>query len=351
MQEAAPRPPTQPSPAVPPSPPQNTNPYRTIVLGIALLLLVGAGVYAGYRWGTSKQPDETPPAEVLPSRSPSPSPILSPAPMITTPDWKTYTDQKNGFSLQYPGNWKAATVPGTNGNVVFTSPTYVPITSGNVVFDGEAYLLILPNPNNLPIKDLYALFSDTSALWFSRYANETIVTPLPGVKFPLIQEGNEGYKRTEYMLSADRKVISLSYLYTAPQVMNEFTRLVNSVTLQAPDALVFTNNEFGFSFSLPETWRGYAVSSDTGPNMRMVTLTVKSPSPQALPVGTLTIYVFEKSVWNSQGKKPKYIIENATYVFATDPEIPPPDDCVQLDEFQCARRKEIPSILNTFRLK
>ncbi len=320
------------------------------ILGILVVVIISVvGLIIGgiiYYLGTTSRPSST---TILPTPQLTPTPTSSVSP-VQPQEWKTYTDQQNGFSFEYPTDWQVTVLPNMGGNLVLKSPGYVPIVSGQVTHQGEVYVLLTPNPKDLSIKDLYATYNDTSTLWFKNFQYQEITTPLPGVKFPLIQESNINYKRTDYIFKVGKKVVSLAYIYTTPNVMETFVRIATSIKLVTPSLLVYTNTEYGFTFTLPETWRGYVVTSGVAPNVRSVNLTVKSLSPQAIPANLLNIYMFTKEQWGGLGKKPQYITENDKFIFATDPNIPPPNDCAQLDEFQCARSKELPAIISTFRL-
>lgn len=127
--------------------------------------------------------------------------------------------------------------------------------------------------------------------------------------------------------------------------MRVFVRQTPTLT-----SLKYTNEDYGFSMTFPEAWIDYTVSTNPGPNPITVIITVPTVISGSLPVSTLNIYLFTKAEWNSLAKKPQYITENDDFVFATDHYITSASDCVQLDQFQCARAMEIPSIISTLTL-
>jgi len=117
---------------------------KPVALGMRLLALALVAACAG----CSLQVETTP--TPAPAATPTPSPVASPTvtPVATpTPEppaaYKTYTDQVNGFSIEYPADWAAVAPPAavlvvTSGEVcggqqaTFTLSKLESFTSGSV---------------------------------------------------------------------------------------------------------------------------------------------------------------------------------------------------------------------------
>jgi len=107
--------------------------------------------------------------------------------------------------------------------------------------------------------------------------------------------------------------------------------------------LVYKNEEYGFSLTFPETWEGYEVTVHPDG-------TVCFSFDRPLPLCILQLYIRSKDEWNDMkesAKAPAFIGESEEYVFLTDHYS---SECVQMDEFQCERHHEVPSIVETFKL-
>ncbi|MEK7573481.1 MAG: PsbP-related protein [Patescibacteria group bacterium] len=94
---------SQPQPVQPPPPAgKPLIPIKILlaILVILMLIAIGSGTFAMLNSNFTK-----------PSPSPTPAPTSSPTPTISQPtsnipsDWKTYTDQQNTFSFNYPPDW------------------------------------------------------------------------------------------------------------------------------------------------------------------------------------------------------------------------------------------------------
>lgn len=110
-----------------------------------------------------------------------------------------------------------------------------------------------------------------------------------------------------------------------------------------PETLVYTNNTFGFTLPLPETWQGYTVTQHDYERVTNLCFTFVGSAPTCV----LQIDVYSQGNWEALEKVPHdyYLGENDLFVFASGPH---QEACVQLDDFQCARYQEIPAILAGF---
>ena len=113
----------------------------------------------------------------------------------------------------------------------------------------------------------------------------------------------------------------------------------------------YNNDTFGFRLSLPATWAGFEVTEHVStendlPDVGTVCFTFAGSQPLCV----LKIDVWTQAAWNDLQIVPDgyYLAENGRYVFAAGPYH---SECVQLDEFQCERRREVPAILAGFRVE
>lgn len=116
-------------------------------------------------------------------------------------------------------------------------------------------------------------------------------------------------------------------------------------------ALTYRNENFGFQLTLPPTWKGYQTTENIYsighlPDAGSVCFTFDDH----MPLCVLKIDVWTKTAWAAQDWVPDgyYLRENETFVFAAGPY---QSECVQLDEFQCERRQEVPAILAGMRVE
>jgi hypothetical protein len=110
--------------------------------------------------------------------------------------------------------------------------------------------------------------------------------------------------------------------------------------------LAYQNNIFGFTLPLPEAWQGYTVTQNDYEGVTNFCFTFIGSVPTCI----LQIDVYSQVNWENLEKVPDgyYLAENNQFVFAAGPH---QEECVQLDEFQCARYQEIPTILAGFNLE
>lgn len=116
------------------------------------------------------------------------------------------------------------------------------------------------------------------------------------------------------------------------------------------EALTYRNETFGFRLTLPSTWNGFQTTEHTAteehlPDVGSVCFTFVGHPPFCI----LKIDVWSRAEWSKLEMVPDgyYLGENGQVVFAAGPYRP---ECVQLDSFQCQRRREVPSILAGFSL-
>ncbi len=107
-----------------------------------------------------------------------------------------------------------------------------------------------------------------------------------------------------------------------------------------PAPILYRNETYGFQLTLPGTWTGYQTIQDEHGDVTHICFTF----PNYSPVCVLQIDVYTRAAWDRMVTVPPdyYRGENEQYVFGAGPN---DGQCVQLDDFQCARHHEIPGIL------
>jgi hypothetical protein len=123
----------------------------------------------------------------------------------------------------------------------------------------------------------------------------------------------------------------------------------SDATVEDEGALTYRNENFGFQLTLPPAWKGYQTTEHTAgyrPDAGSVCFTFDGH----MPICVLKIDIWTKTAWAAQDWVPDgyYLLENETHVFAAGPY---QSGCIQLDDFQCERRQEVPAILAGLRVE
>ena len=110
--------------------------------------------------------------------------------------------------------------------------------------------------------------------------------------------------------------------------------------------LIYHDDTFGFELTLPPTWSGFEMTRNSHEDGSNICFTFTGSAPFCV----LRIDVWSKAAWNKLDNVPDgyYLGENEAFIFASGPY---QAECVQLDEFQCERHREVPAILAGFRVE
>jgi hypothetical protein len=107
--------------------------------------------------------------------------------------------------------------------------------------------------------------------------------------------------------------------------------------------LAYANESYGFQLTFPTSWHGYSAGELDGSGVGSVCFSFSG----AMPVCVLQIDVYTHGQWDELQKlhEDYYLGENDYYVFGAGPFT---EECVQMDDFQCERYRELPEVLATF---
>lgn len=133
-------------------------------------------------------------------------------------------------------------------------------------------------------------------------------------------------------------------------------KLENSKSIAVKNDLVYKNDKYGFSFTLPESWKGKYVIKDNGYTVSVHNKTLSESSPDGY-FGTLfTIHIYSKDKWKTEGVAladatgMRKITEDDNAIFAV--RMPTDVQCTfdKADEYH-SMEKDIDSIIKTFAVK
>ncbi len=93
----------------PPVEDKSTSSKRLLIVGLVVVFVLAAGIGAFYFFGNTQNTPTTK-AISTPSATPSTTPIQETA-------WKTYTNLKNNYSINYPGDWSVTESDSQDGAV------------------------------------------------------------------------------------------------------------------------------------------------------------------------------------------------------------------------------------------
>jgi hypothetical protein len=117
------------------------------------------------------------------------------------------------------------------------------------------------------------------------------------------------------------------------------------------DWRVYENEKYDFILSFPETWEGYEVTENYSNGNDMIGFSFSGDGFR--PFSILQIYIESKQDWDKKSstiieEKKLYILgKNDSIVVFTDGDF---ENCTQLNEFQCQRKRETEEILKSFKL-
>ncbi len=159
----------------------------------------------------------------------------APTPSDTASNWKTYTNAKYGFEVKYPAAW--GVISNTEAGANIGDPAN-PDTARMSVFveteDPEAKIL-----------DTYGIANSEAYVFQGvegkKLTGESGVTGKP-VNVLVVKKGNLYYE-----------------ISTPPEIFEQ----VLAGFMFGPQAVEYKNTQYGFTFSLPASWQGYSIFTQT----------------------------------------------------------------------------------------
>lgn len=122
----------------------------------------------------------------------------------------------------------------------------------------------------------------------------------------------------------------------------------------SPDVsnLEYFNSDYGFALAMPESWEGYRANyheyGDSGDYHADICFWFGEPHQ---PFCVFQIVISTKEQWARSSRKTSPIFQDDRYVFGLDGDYDnvSSSNCLQLDEFQCAKRGEVLDIFKSFK--
>ena len=250
-------PPVENKPSVTPSTPKAKSKLMPILLIVLILVLLGVGGIYAYKNFFVKTPEPTP--------TPISTPEVTPDP---TADWKTYTNNKRGYSMRYPTDWTTKEVSEERPQfgdkveyVVFYSPTKDYALTFGVRNKGETVKLtgrtgtsegdfvegtpIYINNNTVPAKNLVSQ-NKLKAVFY--YQTNTGTFSLDG------REAYADFDRITYDQNheTDLSKSQQQLLLIANQILSTFKFTDETSITDISKWKTFSDNQYGISFKYPE---------------------------------------------------------------------------------------------------
>ena len=134
-------------------------------------------------------------------------------------------------------------------------------------------------------------------------------------------------------------IIVVGFVAYAMYSRNQNAPLTPESTATSTTSVTYTNNDFGFTFALPESWKGYSIVNSTWEGNPLTATGTKQTGPKllirhpkwtsALPYEDMPVMVFTVAQWNSYTAgnfsvsaapiEASELGRNNTYVFALPP--------------------------------
>lgn len=246
-------PPVQPLPQTPITPSIN---WSKIILFIFFGLIVVAGaVFAGIQIGNKKTPNQ---------QSITKQPKIIPTQVVDnqSTNWKTYTDTKYEYQINYPDDWQknelALIVGSQNGKEI--DDNVVELSSKSI------YRVIIDSENNEISMPLDKSINDLIIKNSNIFLDKNQSTKVAGLPTIAVDSQNEGNNIVTYYFIYNNKAYSIStytsgqenYTFGEPakiynQILSTF-KFTDSISSIPTDWKTFTFKSNEFSFQYPPIW-------------------------------------------------------------------------------------------------
>jgi len=244
--QTPPPPQTTQTETVAPQPTKKKN-IPAIVLSILLVLALGVAGYFAYTYYQHQIPSITLTDTINPTPSPSPTSSLIPTPNPTT-NWKTYTNNTEGFSIKYPPDY-------TYQEINDLGPQSFRVNFSNSSETISAFQItttpanIPEYPNDLPPTGSYSL---------GEYSGIYQELPEGSPMSPKDESINPPQLHINLQLST--KTLGIRFLGIA-NIKNETASAILT-SLQFKNQNNYQNQSLNFSLNIPEYWKYYTIESN-----------------------------------------------------------------------------------------
>ena len=323
------QPSSSPAPISNPSPANNQWLWPVIVSGVVLVLLIAGGLW----WWMS---------DVNPVSTPTPSATISP----DLSSWKTYRDDKNGFEFKYPREYVFVGSPIVNDG-------HIKDANGKSLVYLGLYLRDLNSEYSDSLsKEIEAVAGDVMDGQAERLDFKKISTPQDTLayfsKWKITLNNGDVYYRTraDFELVSQKTTNQYGQFKTVVylEVQNDlsdlkiFDQILSTFKFDDNSTVEYKNSEYGFSLSLPATWKGYTVEKESwggsyldrisdGPMEFGPQIIIKNPKGEKWQF--VSIMVFTPEQWQLVVEEklgvsaapigPSKLGQNAKYVFVLPP--------------------------------
>lgn len=254
--------------------------------------------------------------------------------------WKTYTNSRYGFEFKYP---KEYTLKDTGAIVIIDDPS---ISSGpNAALDYHV-VMINSQTTDKTLSEFINARNDGNDLSQARAVTVNGIAAYEAVSVGMTSSYSVFVKNSSYLISIGFDAGNDGGLEKNKAALTENQKLIlSSFKLITPQmaSFLYKNTQYGFTFALPESWKGYSVltqisggwswqATDINNSQKVVAqgpaIVIRNPEwTSQKPYQDIPILIFTLQQWNDiQDNKimfstaapilPGELGRNAKYVFA-----------------------------------
>lgn len=296
--------------------------------------------------------------------------IGTPVPSATSPsntisNWKTYVSKTGNTSIKYPPDWAyreyetgVAFYVAASGDKVGSEPITMGINNKalddiNLPFAEYAKVAAIHEIQNY--LSLSSITPVTTLSGITGYSTTWKVAPMPGTGGTVGDSLPITYFPIPNLNSSDIQVSIGNKEFLS--IYNEMIKTVsikpqNPTSSSTPSNLnTYTNSQYGFELTFPDSWNGYKISQHSNPNWDDMCFYFDMPGSQSFCILQFEIYTpaqwaVAKAAMSASQLKNAFISQNQNaYIIYADYNLARSQE----NDFQWARLQEVPQILSTFK--